>query len=733
MGKIDKCDERLKELNCIYAITKLDDYSLDVENLLAKAVETIPQGFRFEQKCKCKIDYDGEICCTEGFALNGQFLKCDKSLINGSKLTISVCYGASISEEEFSGFLDEERELIESITSQLALKIERIVARKNIEHQKQFFFKSYSLADIGTWMYDVEKEELFWSEVVKKIHEVPDDFVPTLSSAIEFYQEGKDRAAIQELVKEAIETKEPYFVELQIVTAKGNNLWIRTVGDVEVENGRVVRLFGTIQDVENQKKAELKLRKRERELNERNRFIETAIHSLPIGIAINKISTGERQLMNKQFAEIYGWPEEELTDVETFFKKLHPNEEYRAKIREMVLGDINSGDPDRMKWDEINIVTKTGEKRVVNAMNIPLFDQDLMISTVTDVTERIQARQKLELNEQRFKALVQEASDLVAVIDLMGRFKYVSPTSEVVLGIKSEDAADKSFFSFIHPDDRELIAGEIKKLPTLKRYELPPIRFQDASGRWRWLSAVVTNMLNEPAISGFVVNAHDISGRIKDQIRIKNSLEEKEILLSEIHHRVKNNLAIVSGILQLQALDEENEEVIDKLSDSISRVQAIATIHELLYQTRDFSKLAFSGVLANLISGIEKTMKGTKEIQVTYPKVDYQLSMFQAIPAALILNEVITNAYKHAFKDKYGGNIKVQTEMEGEKVRIVIEDDGVGMPKSVQPAEASSMGMRIIDILANQLEADCSYNSPQSGGTKFTIEFNRKMKKQEFD
>ncbi|TVR18335.1 MAG: PAS domain S-box protein [Balneolaceae bacterium] len=720
----------MKGLKCIHAITKLDDYTLDVENLLGKAAEIIPQGFQFEQKCVCEIDYNGEICSTHSFQLNGQFLKSDKTLIDGTKLTITVCYRSSISEEEFSDFLDEERELIETIICQLASKIERINTRKNIEHQKQIFFKSYSLADIGTWMYDFENQELFWSEVVKKIHEVPDDFVPTLNNAVEFYKEGKDRAEILELVNKAIETKQPYFAELQIVTAKGKNVWIRTVGDVEEENGRVVRLFGTIQDIENQKKAELNLRKRERELNERNRFIEKVIHSLPIGIALNKISTGERQLMNNQFAEIYGWPEEELIDVETFFKKLHPNKEYRTKIKEQVLSDIESGDPERMKWDEIKVVTKTGEKRVVNAMNIPLFDQDLMISTVTNVTERIQARQKLELNEQRFKALVQEASDLVTVIDLKGRLKYVSPTSEVVLGIKSEDAADKDFFSFIHPDDQEIIMGDIKKLLFSKRYEIPPVRLRDVSGKWRWLSSVVTNMLNEPAVKGFVVNAHDVTDRINDQIRIKNSLEEKEILLSEIHHRVKNNLAIVSGILHLQALDEENEEVIDKLSDSISRVQAIATIHELLYQTRDFSKLAFSGILANLISGIEKTMKGTKEVKVMYPKVDYQLSMFQAIPAALILNEVITNAYKHAFKQVDGGNINVKSKLKGKMVRIVIEDDGVGMPESVRLSEASTMGMRIIDILAKQLEAEYSYNSPESGGTTFTIEFKRKMKKQ---
>ncbi|WP_411274833.1 PAS domain S-box protein [Daejeonella sp.] len=148
------------------------------------------------------------------------------------------------------------------------------------------------------------------------------------------------------------------------------------------------------------------------ELN-RAELIETILQNLPIGIAVNKIDSGEATFINNQFSETYGWSEKELVDTKSFFDKVYPDPVYRAKILKMVIDDINSGEVSRMEWDNIEVTTATGEKRIIKAKNIPLFDQNLMISTVIDIT--LQARQAAEIRNTKANqdALINSSDDLM--------------------------------------------------------------------------------------------------------------------------------------------------------------------------------------------------------------------------------------------------------------------------------------------------------------------------------
>jgi PAS domain S-box-containing protein len=161
-------------------------------------------------------------------------------------------------------------------------------------------------------------------------------------------------------------------------------------------------IVGVGKDITERKQSEANRKKMEEELIKRNQFIEAILHNLPIGLAVNYIDEGKATYINKKFEEIYGWPKEELEDIETFFQKVYPDPTYREKIRRRVLEDIQSGDPARMIWEGFEATGKNGRKRVVFAKNIPLYEQNLMISTVQDITERqylqtrLQQAQKLE-------------------------------------------------------------------------------------------------------------------------------------------------------------------------------------------------------------------------------------------------------------------------------------------------------------------------------------------------
>ncbi len=195
-------------------------------------------------------------------------------------------------------------------------------------------------------------------------------------------------------------------------------------------------------------------------LKERNKFIEKTLDNLPIGIAVNKIDTGEATIMNKKFMEVYGWPKEELLDIEKFFKKIYPDSSYREFIKNKILSDIQSGDMNRMSWEGIKITRKDGEERIVNAKNIPLADQNLMISSVIDVTEKQRSETALlEINE-RYNYVTQATSDCIWDWNLEKNELIFGENFELNFGHKFNKNPHKNFELWrlqLHPDESERV------------------------------------------------------------------------------------------------------------------------------------------------------------------------------------------------------------------------------------------------------------------------------------
>jgi PAS domain S-box-containing protein len=178
-------------------------------------------------------------------------------------------------------------------------------------------------------------------------------------------------------------------------------------------NGKVEYILHTIVDVTEK----VVYQQTSNTLELRNKLIENVLESLPFGIAVNKMSDGSTTMVNEQFSKIYGWDKEDLKDVPSFFEKVFPDLPYRNEITTRILADIQSGDAEQMNWSGIAITTKTGDKRIVNAKNIPLFDQDLMISTVTDVTKSTQQHIEINRIKTNQEALINGTRDLIWSID----------------------------------------------------------------------------------------------------------------------------------------------------------------------------------------------------------------------------------------------------------------------------------------------------------------------------
>lgn len=221
---------------------------------------------------------------------------------------------------------------------------------------------------------------------------------------------------------------------------------------------------------------------------------------------------------------------------------------------------------------------------------------------------------------------------------------------------------------------------------------------------------------------GMVCLASDISQRKEAEEQITKSLKEKEILLAEIHHRVKNNLAVISGLLQMQIWETEDITAEIALKDSQLRVQSIALVHEKLYQSESLSYIEFDRYVRDLLQAISSTyMDAPAAVDIDTDLESIALNINQAIPCSLLLNELIVNAYKHAFKTRESGNIYVETHIKENRIQLLVRDDGIGFPEGFDIDEATSMGMTLVNTLIQQLNGDIHMRN--ENGAIFEINF----------
>ena len=213
----------------------------------------------------------------------------------------------------------------------------------------------------------------------------------------------------------------------------------------------------------------------------------------------------------------------------------------------------------------------------------------------------------------------------------------------------------------------------------------------------------------------------DVSERHEAEQALRDSLVEKEMLIKEVHHRVKNNLAVISSLLSLQSRRIEDEETRDIFKESENRVRSMSMIHERLYRSGDQKSIEISEYITALTGQIGRSYNssGTR-IRFSVKVPHMQIDVDTAIPCGLIINELVTNAYKHAFPDGREGTLQISLSRDGDGAyELVVRDDGVGLPEGV--SDTRSLGLTIVSTLAKQLKGTLEVKS--NGGTEFLIRF----------
>jgi PAS domain S-box-containing protein len=516
------------------------------------------------------------------------------------------------------------------------------------------------------------------------------------------------------------------------------------------ESGNVIGVFAAARDITASKKAEEVLKKAhdtlEEKVKERTAELEKAYNSLKEsekGLAeaqiIANIGSWERNLVtgdlywSNEMYSIFGRNSlEGAPDYNELLNYIHPEDrDYMdKKIKRALNGEPYSTDH--------RIILHDGEERVVHVHAEVVFDEKnipvRIRGTVQDITERKKAEEQI----QNLANIVESSNDAIGTMSLDGIITSWNKEAEKIYGYSVEEIFGKSISTLAPPHlDKETIKliEKVKQGKKIQHYETTRLR---KDGKIIYVSFTLSPVFN---IHGKMTAFSFISRDITERKEAEENLIKMEIARKkEIHHRIKNNLQVISSLLDLQAEQFKNKkcikdsEVLEAFKESQDRVISMALIHEELYKGEEFETLNFSPYIEELVENLFQTysLENTDICLKLDLAEDVFFDMDIAVPLGIIVNELVTNSFKHAFsgRDKGEIQIKLSKKENGECVieddksitfTLTVSDNGVGIPEDLKIEDLDSLGLQLVTTLVEQLDGELELQ--RENGTEFIIRF----------
>ncbi|AKB19961.1 PAS domain S-box protein [Methanosarcina sp. WWM596] len=677
----------------------------------------------------CELDIassDGEIRHILG---NARPLHDEQGNLRGSISAFIDITERKKAEEALKKVHENLEEKVKERTTQLEK------AYKSLKESEKELAEAQKMAHIGNWDWDITTDKTYRSEELYRIFgREPQESGASFDEFLNFVHPD-DREYVNNsrdylnIIKKGL-SGESQGIDYRIILDDGEERTVHSQTEVIFdEKNTPIRVKGTIQDITKFKKSEEKIKNLADIVESSNDAIGT--------LSLDGVITG----WNKGAEQVYGYSAKEiLGKTVSILAPSHLDEETK-RLAEMV----KKGE--KIYNYETSRLRKDGKVIDVSLNLFPVFDISGKLTTISvisrDVTESKKAEEKLKESEEKYRNIVETANEGICVMDADTIVTYANKKMIDMLGYTLEEGIGRPILDFFSEESKAIVKLNVEKRrqDVNENHEYKLIR-KDGSSLWVLISSKFL-FDKDGKFMGWISMLTDITKRKEAE----KTLENTEIARKkEIHHRIKNNLQVISSLLDLQAEKFNNKEyikdseVLEAFRESQDRVISIALIHEELHSGGGSDTLNFSPYLEKLVENLFLTYSlGDVDISLD---MDLEKNIFfdmdTAVPLGIIVNELISNSLKHAFPGRNMGEIKIKLIKE-EKVgnelsndeepaekatgyTLIVSDDGVGIPEKIDLENSDTLGLQLVNILVNQLDGEIKLK--RDAGTEFKIRIN---------
>lgn len=572
-------------------------------------------------------------------------------------------------------------------------------------------------ANDGIWDWDIEKNLVYrsprWYALLDR--DPVDD--ASVHGSLDHLAHPEDIRLFRKSIRSHLDHGSPFSMEIRLRRSDGSYGWYLSRGEaVRDDQGEPTRMVGSLTDINQRKLAELE-RDRERE------FATSLLSAAPL-IVLVLSPDGAIQLVNPYFENLTGYTSEEIKGkdwITTFLP-----ERDRAEIKTLFERAVSTEATTRNRNP---IVLRDGSERLIEWYDQRLTDQNgattALLAVGIDVTAQHRNERAVKASSKRLRGILDSFPGFIGVLDADGKIVDANAVYRERVERRGEEFVGKHFSEmdwWAHSADTQRRIREALDSVgrgTAVRDDFPIIAVDGAPMIIDLTFSPLYNV--EGAIAETVVYGVDVTVRKRIEQQLRVTLSEKDTLLREIHHRVKNNLQVISSLLYFQTKKVKDPADLTVMNESRERLRSMILVHEKLYGSDDLTRIDFGSYVRSLAGQIARSyseLQNPNTLSVQSNK--YELPIEIALPCGMIVTELLINAYKYAFPDNTRGAIEVKCTESRERLSITVADNGVGLPAGFSETNATSFGWSLINNLARQVNGTIEIS--RARGTAVTLE-----------
>ncbi len=597
---------------------------------------------------------------------------------------------------------------------------ERVIAEKRVNESSERLKLALEATDDGIYDYRIETKKFYCNRRFYTMFGYAEfEFLPARDEWLQQVH-PEDREATHSTYMNAVKGDiDRYEIEYRIKNVDSRWLWILNRGKIveRDEYQRPARLVGTHIDISERKKTEEALRKSKEEYRALVNSITEVIFTHNTEGIVTYISPTISQFSQYSPEDLLGKP---------FVDYIHPDDV------PMIVASYERVLQGAYEPSEFRIIDKDGTLHHVRSASRAVIEHGVFTGVtgiMTDLTAEKKLLENLKQSEAKYRHIIETMEDGYYETDTSGNLTFFNDSMANILGYTREELTGKNYREYMSAETSARVFETFNRVYrtgiTEKTFDWELL---SKDGEKHYVETSVSVIRgNNDKITGFRGLARDITERTITEEKIHQSLLEKEVLLKEIHHRVKNNFQIITSLLNLQINTMKDSVSIEFFKEIQNRIRAMSLIHEKLYQSPDISSIDFSDYINKITNEVFHAYSTTHPVaELNLELTPVFLSIDSAIPCGLIINELITNALKYAFEGTGSdrGTITVSLDETTDGiVTLTVADNGIGLPSDINPENSKSLGLFLTALLVKQLKG--SITIEREKGTRFIITFSK--------